>query len=179
MGKESFYAYRNKTMAISSTITLSSLIPARLVIENHHDLQPLFHNPTLPRKASKIRTSFRVQAAKLPAGVCCFSLLFYFFIFIYEQYFYGLSYFLYHIQHLHYIGVINKWVSVFQVEVPKVEPKFNPPFLGFTKTAETWNSRACMIGLIGTFIVELVGFNFYLFFSFWFLLYFFVENRGT
>ncbi|KAA8518930.1 hypothetical protein F0562_016296 [Nyssa sinensis] len=42
------------------------------------------------------------------------------------------------------------------VELPKVEPKFQPPFLGFTKTAEIWNSRACMIGLIGTFIVELI-----------------------
>ncbi|XP_060674403.1 light-harvesting complex-like protein OHP1, chloroplastic [Ziziphus jujuba] len=93
-----------------STITSSSLIPARLVTQNHHNLQPLFHNPILPRNASKIRISFRVQAAKLPAGV----------------------------------------------EVPKVEPKFNPPFLGFTKTAEIWNSRACMIGLIGTFIVELI-----------------------
>ncbi|KAI9153291.1 hypothetical protein LWI28_008932 [Acer negundo] len=42
------------------------------------------------------------------------------------------------------------------VEVPKVEPKFQAPFLGFTNTAEIWNSRACMIGLIGTFIVELI-----------------------
>ncbi|KAF7849459.1 hypothetical protein BT93_L0769 [Corymbia citriodora subsp. variegata] len=42
------------------------------------------------------------------------------------------------------------------VEVPKVEPKFQAPFLGFTRTAEIWNSRACMIGLIGTFIVELI-----------------------
>ncbi|KAJ4973250.1 hypothetical protein NE237_006424 [Protea cynaroides] len=42
------------------------------------------------------------------------------------------------------------------VELPKVEPKFTPPFLGFTKTAKIWNSRACMIGLIGTFVVELV-----------------------
>ncbi|KAL6987652.1 Light-harvesting complex-like protein ohp1, chloroplastic [Sarracenia purpurea var. burkii] len=41
-------------------------------------------------------------------------------------------------------------------ELPKVEPKFKPPFAGFTKTAEIWNSRACMIGLIGTFIVELI-----------------------
>lgn len=41
--------------------------------------------------------------------------------------------------------------------MPKVEPKFSAPFLGFTKTAEIWNSRACMIGLIGTFIVELVS----------------------
>lgn len=44
--------------------------------------------------------------------------------------------------------------------MPKVEPKFEAPFLGFTKTAEIWNSRACMIGLIGTFIVELVRFSF-------------------
>ena len=43
-----------------------------------------------------------------------------------------------------------------QVEIPKAEPKFEAPFLGFTRTAEIWNSRACMIGLIGTFIVELV-----------------------
>lgn len=42
------------------------------------------------------------------------------------------------------------------VVIPKVEPKFQSPFLGFTKTAEVWNSRACMIGLIGTFIVELI-----------------------
>ncbi|XP_008801597.2 light-harvesting complex-like protein OHP1, chloroplastic [Phoenix dactylifera] len=42
------------------------------------------------------------------------------------------------------------------VEVPKVEPKLTEPFLGFTKTAEIWNSRACMIGIIGIFIVELV-----------------------
>ncbi|XP_031276818.1 light-harvesting complex-like protein OHP1, chloroplastic [Pistacia vera] len=42
------------------------------------------------------------------------------------------------------------------VELPKVQPKFQAPFLGFTRTAEIWNSRACMIGLIGTFIVELI-----------------------
>ncbi|KAD5508436.1 hypothetical protein R6Q59_030985 [Mikania micrantha] len=42
------------------------------------------------------------------------------------------------------------------VELPKSEPKFQAPFLGFTKTAEIWNSRACMIGLIGTFVVELI-----------------------
>ncbi|OEL35860.1 High-light-induced protein, chloroplastic [Dichanthelium oligosanthes] len=41
------------------------------------------------------------------------------------------------------------------VEVPRVQPKLSEPFLGFTETAEIWNSRACMIGLIGTFIVEL------------------------
>ncbi|RDX61539.1 Light-harvesting complex-like protein OHP1, chloroplastic [Mucuna pruriens] len=40
------------------------------------------------------------------------------------------------------------------VEFPKVQPQFKPPFLGFTKTAEIWNSRACMIGIIGVFIVE-------------------------
>ncbi|KAG9454611.1 hypothetical protein H6P81_007515 [Aristolochia fimbriata] len=42
------------------------------------------------------------------------------------------------------------------VEMPKVEPKLTAPFLGFTRTAEIWNSRACMIGLIGTFVVELI-----------------------
>ncbi|KAL6647019.1 hypothetical protein ACP70R_014456 [Stipagrostis hirtigluma subsp. patula] len=42
------------------------------------------------------------------------------------------------------------------VEVPRVQPKLSEPFLGFTNTAEVWNSRACMMGLIGTFIVELV-----------------------
>ncbi|EOA21833.1 hypothetical protein CARUB_v10002300mg [Capsella rubella] len=42
------------------------------------------------------------------------------------------------------------------VVVPKVQPKSQPAFLGFTQTAEIWNSRACMIGLIGTFIVELI-----------------------
>lgn len=42
------------------------------------------------------------------------------------------------------------------VVMPKVEPKLQPPFAGFTRTAEIWNSRACMIGLIGTFIVELI-----------------------
>ncbi|KAK9123927.1 hypothetical protein Sjap_013529 [Stephania japonica] len=42
------------------------------------------------------------------------------------------------------------------VENPKVEPKFTPPFAGFTRVAETWNARACMIGLIGTFVVELI-----------------------
>ena len=43
-----------------------------------------------------------------------------------------------------------------QVEVPRVQPKLSEPFSGFTQTAEIWNSRACMMGLIGTFIVELV-----------------------
>ncbi|KAH0638421.1 hypothetical protein KY285_035007 [Solanum tuberosum] len=42
------------------------------------------------------------------------------------------------------------------VELPKEVPKLSKPLLGFTNTAEIWNSRACMIGLIGTFIVELI-----------------------
>lgn len=42
------------------------------------------------------------------------------------------------------------------VQVPRTQPKLSEPFLGFTKTAEVWNSRACMMGLIGTFIVELI-----------------------
>ncbi|KAK3406962.1 hypothetical protein EUGRSUZ_K03094 [Eucalyptus grandis] len=50
-----------------------------------------------------------------------------------------------------HFGLLEAWV-----EVPKVEPKFQAPFLGFTRTAEVWNSRACMIGLSETFIVELI-----------------------
>ncbi|KAE9622188.1 putative chlorophyll a/b binding protein [Lupinus albus] len=42
------------------------------------------------------------------------------------------------------------------VEFPKVEPQIKAPFVGFTNTAEVWNSRASMIGLIGAFIVELM-----------------------
>ncbi|KAI4356495.1 hypothetical protein L6164_000517 [Bauhinia variegata] len=42
------------------------------------------------------------------------------------------------------------------MEFPKGQPQFKAPFLGFTRTAEIWNSRACMIGIIGTFIVELI-----------------------
>lgn len=38
-----------------------------------------------------------------------------------------------------------------------MQPQFKPPFLGLTKTAEIWNSRACMIGIIGVFIVEFVS----------------------
>lgn len=81
---------------------------------------PFLQTPTqhsrhlLKSKTNKISNktfvSFKVQAAKLPAGV----------------------------------------------ELPKAQPKFQAPFLGFTKTAEIWNSRACMMGLIGTFIVELI-----------------------
>jgi len=52
--------------------------------------------------------------------------------------------------------LFNNSCCVHQVEVPRVQPKLSEPFLGFTQTAEIWNSRACMMGLIGTFIVELV-----------------------
>ncbi|XP_075638605.1 light-harvesting complex-like protein OHP1, chloroplastic [Castanea sativa] len=98
-----------KPMASSSSIISSPLLlPSRAPINHRNQQLTLFNN----RNAAyfKNRVSFRVLAAKLPAGV----------------------------------------------EMPKVEPKFGAPFLGFTKTAETWNSRACMIGLIGTFIVELI-----------------------
>lgn len=61
------------------------------------------------------------------------------------------------LEYLHYMGVEASGFLDFQVEVPKVEPTFKAPFLGFTRTAEIWNSRACMIGLIGVFIVELVS----------------------
>ena len=55
----------------------------------------------------------------------------------------------------------SNWACLFlQVEIPKVQPQFKPPFLGFTKTAEVWNSRACMIGIIGVFIVEFVSIYF-------------------
>ncbi|XP_030927463.1 light-harvesting complex-like protein OHP1, chloroplastic [Quercus lobata] len=96
-------------MASSSSIISSSLLlPSRAPINHRNQQLTLFNN----RNATnfKNRVSFRVHAAKLPAGV----------------------------------------------ELPKAEPKFRAPFFGFTKTAETWNSRACMIGLIGTFIVELI-----------------------
>ncbi|KAJ8754208.1 hypothetical protein K2173_002108 [Erythroxylum novogranatense] len=86
--------------------SVSSLIPTKALTLHHHSQRPLFFNTTSIRKPQ----SFRVQAAKLPAGV----------------------------------------------ELPKTEPKLEGPFLGFTRTAEIWNSRACMIGLIGTFIVELI-----------------------
>ncbi|KAG6534461.1 light-harvesting complex-like protein OHP1, chloroplastic [Zingiber officinale] len=42
------------------------------------------------------------------------------------------------------------------VELPKDEPRLTEPFLGFTRTAEVWNSRVCMIGLVGIFIAELI-----------------------
>eukprot|EP00475_Leptophrys_vorax_P011599 TRINITY_DN18161_c0_g1_i1.p2 TRINITY_DN18161_c0_g1~~TRINITY_DN18161_c0_g1_i1.p2 ORF type:complete len:115 (+),score=4.87 TRINITY_DN18161_c0_g1_i1:119-463(+) len=42
------------------------------------------------------------------------------------------------------------------VPLPKVEPKIPQPFLGFTQTAESWNSRAAMIGLFGVIILEAI-----------------------
>ncbi|XP_062095589.1 light-harvesting complex-like protein OHP1, chloroplastic isoform X1 [Humulus lupulus] len=96
-----------------ATSTVSSLLPARVSTKNHQITpKPFLGNLNFGCTTLKtpVSTKFRVQAAKLPAGVV----------------------------------------------VPKVEPKFRPPFLGFTRIAETWNSRACMIGLIGTFIVELI-----------------------
>lgn len=87
----------------SSFIPSSFLVPSKPFTIQRQNLR---HYKTSFRN----RAPFKVQAAKLPAGV----------------------------------------------EVPKVQPKFNAPFLGFTRTAEVWNSRACMIGLIGTFIVELI-----------------------
>ncbi|XP_051113812.1 light-harvesting complex-like protein OHP1, chloroplastic [Andrographis paniculata] len=42
------------------------------------------------------------------------------------------------------------------VELPKELPKLQPPVAGFTRTAEVWNSRACMIGIISVFILELI-----------------------
>ncbi|KAM1037977.1 hypothetical protein ACFX13_033450 [Malus domestica] len=90
-------------MATSCTILSSSLLPTRVLTANPQTQQL---HPVPRRRPS----SFRVQAAKLPAGVV----------------------------------------------VPKVEPKLKAPLAGFTRTAEIWNSRACMIGLIGTFIVELI-----------------------
>ncbi|KAL8102329.1 hypothetical protein AgCh_026997 [Apium graveolens] len=92
-------------MATSSALS-SSFLPTL-----HHTKQISPSNQVAkPSLNKKKLPSFRIEAAKLPAGV----------------------------------------------EVPKVQPQFKAPFLGFTKTAEIWNSRACMIGLIGTFIVELI-----------------------
>ncbi|XP_044472695.1 light-harvesting complex-like protein OHP1, chloroplastic [Mangifera indica] len=97
-------------MATSSLIS-SSLLPTKplQIHRQNHQLSP-FTNRNRVDTASNKAPSFRIRAAKPPAGV----------------------------------------------EFPKVQPKFQAPFLGFTRTAEIWNSRACMIGLIGTFIVELI-----------------------
>ena len=63
--------------------------------------------------------------------------------------------------------------------MPKAEPQFKPPFLGFTKTAEVWNSRASMIGIIGIFIVELVSILFFplIFFFYSFIIELFAMSK--
>ncbi|KAI3963131.1 hypothetical protein MKW92_003856 [Papaver armeniacum] len=92
--------------SLSSAVSLSSpFVQSRS--QKNVALQPIHQ---IGNAGIRKPNSFRIRAAKLPAGVV----------------------------------------------LPKVTPKFNPPFQGFTKTAEVWNSRACMIGLIGTFIVELI-----------------------
>ncbi|CAA2999731.1 Hypothetical predicted protein [Olea europaea subsp. europaea] len=98
-------------MANSQIFSFSPISSTALTVNYRNNNCFLLHNYKKSRRNSQKRASFKIQAAKLPAGV----------------------------------------------ELPKEQPKFNAPFLGFTKTAEIWNSRACMIGLIGTFIVELVS----------------------
>nr|XP_027065242.1 light-harvesting complex-like protein OHP1, chloroplastic [Coffea arabica] len=58
-------------------------------------------------------------------------------------------------------GVRSGWFSRFKLQSFLLEwncrkkfQNFSPTFLGFTRTAEIWNSRTCMVGLIGIFIVE-------------------------
>nr|QGW67539.1 light-harvesting chlorophyll a/b-binding protein [Hevea brasiliensis] len=95
----------------SAAFISSSFLPNKPLTIPHQDQQlMLFKNSTQIGKVPKKPVSFKVRAARLPAGV----------------------------------------------ELPKVEPKFRAPFLGFTRTAETWNSRACMIGIIGVFILEFI-----------------------
>ncbi|KAK2972331.1 hypothetical protein RJ640_014389 [Escallonia rubra] len=121
-------------MATSSAI-LSARLPAGTPTTHHQNQQiSLLHNFNRSCRTTQKRVSFRVRAAKLPAGVRPS------FPFLANR----------------VCEFVCKGCWNLQVELPKVEPKFNPPFLGFTRTAEVWNSRACMIGLIGTFIVELI-----------------------
>ncbi|KAJ9185236.1 hypothetical protein P3X46_004893 [Hevea brasiliensis] len=95
----------------SAAFISSSFLPNKPLTIPHQDQQlMLFKNSTQIAKVPKKPVSFKVRAARLPAGV----------------------------------------------ELPKVEPKFRASFLGFTRTAETWNSRACMIGIIGVFILEFI-----------------------
>ncbi|KAE9455593.1 hypothetical protein C3L33_12505, partial [Rhododendron williamsianum] len=109
----------------------SSLLPTRSPTIHAHNHQPISHLHIPIRKGiktSKKPLCFKVQAAaKLPSGVIFFSWSFCSLVFLVDA-----------------------------VELPEVEPQFKAPFLGFTRTAEIWNSRACMIGLIGTFVVELL-----------------------
>lgn len=122
----------------TTAMATSSLLPPNPLISHRQNHQlSLFRNHNRIDYTSKKRPFFRVRAvAKPPAGVCRL------------------------IAHCNIIFLIYFWNQVmckFQLELPKVQPKFQAPFLGFTRTAEIWNSRACMIGLIGTFIVELVS----------------------
>ncbi|WVZ05947.1 hypothetical protein V8G54_019293 [Vigna mungo] len=116
-------------MATSSTTLLPSLIPATAPSINSPKNQLfLLQNRSLNRSK---RVSLVVHAVKPPAGL------------------------------LFVVDVVGDYeviehVCFFQVEFPKVEPQFKPPFLGFTRTAEIWNSRACMIGIIGVFVVEFI-----------------------
>lgn len=122
-----------------------SFLPAAAVTPVNHQQLFFFRNQNTSSigRTSNKRLVFKVQAAKLPAGVC--KILFFFFFSLFGR----------------ILCFSFKLLMYFsfepQLELPKQQPKFQPPFLGFTRTAERWNSRACMIGLIGTFIVELVS----------------------
>nr|GLL36974.1 light-harvesting complex-like protein OHP1, chloroplastic [Ipomoea trifida] len=94
---------------MASTLS-SSFLSLSTKLKPQHNQLFFFTNRIHSSTISHKPISFKIQAAKLPAGV----------------------------------------------ELPKEQPKLERPFLGFTRTAEIWNSRACMIGLIGTFIVELI-----------------------
>ncbi|XP_075513080.1 light-harvesting complex-like protein OHP1, chloroplastic [Primulina tabacum] len=95
-------------MAISHTLSSHFLSAGAPVINPHgHREISLVQSPI---QGNAKGACFKIQAAKLPAGV----------------------------------------------ELPKEEPKFEAPFLGFTRTAEIWNSRAGMIGIVIVFIVELI-----------------------
>ncbi|KAG5009835.1 hypothetical protein JHK87_018350 [Glycine soja] len=110
----------------STTLLLSSLIPASIPSFNSGN-HSVFLLQNRSLNRPKKRVSFVVQAAKPPIGVCTSHLL-----------------------------LLIHAIPLIYVEIPKVQPQFKPPFLGFTKTAEVWNSRACMIGIIGVFIVEFI-----------------------
>lgn len=127
-------------MATSPAIS-SSFLPAAAVTPVNRQQLFFFSNLSTSsiRRTSDKRLAFKVQAAKLPAGVSKFLFLFLGRILCFS------------------FKLLMHWSFETQVELPKQQPKFQPPFLGFTRTAEIWNSRACMIGLIGTFIVELVS----------------------
>ncbi|KAK3034254.1 hypothetical protein RJ639_032189 [Escallonia herrerae] len=121
-------------MAASSAI-LSARLPTGTPTNHHQNQQiSLLHNFNRICRTTQKRLSLRVRAAKLPAGVRP-----------------SFPFLVNCVREFGYEGCWN-----LQVELPKVEPRFSPPFLGFTTTAEVWNSRACMIGLIGTFMVELI-----------------------